>query len=217
MRILLADDHDLFAEMVKFYLERIGKDVTVQVVPNYAQARTHALTPPGFDLILLDLFMPGMHGLSGLTRLMAEIPGVPIALVSGSTNRNDVRGALRAGAAGFIPKTLSGSALMEALETVVSGGRFLPPSIPLDDDDQGTESDKESGDGFSGLTVREAEVFQALLAGRQNKEIAIQLGIAEITVKLHLRNVFHKIGARNRGDAIRIGLTRGLIKTSATP
>jgi len=209
MRILLADDHDLFAEMAKFYLERLGGEAQVEIVSNFAQARARAVVPPAFDMILLDLHMPGMKGLSGLTRMMEELPGVPVAIMSGSTNRADIRAALRTGCAGFIPKTLRGVELMRALESILRGERYIPKSLMVEyGDDLAPEPDGDVSPATDDLTAREAEVFEALLAGSKNKEIAARLGISEVTVKIHLRNIFTKIGARNRGDAIRIGLTR---------
>lgn len=209
MRILLADDHDLFAEMAKFYLERGSGEVQVEIVANFAQARARALASPAFDLILLDLHMPGMQGLSGLTRMMEELPGVPVAIMSGSTNRADIRAALRTGCAGFIPKTLRGGELTRALESILRGQRYIPKSLMVDyGDDLAPEPDGDLTPATDDLTAREGEVFEALLAGSKNKEIAARLGISEVTVKIHLRNIFTKIGARNRGDAIRIGLTR---------
>ena len=202
MRILLADDHDLFADMTKFYLERLRPGVSVEVVPSFPRACA-ALNGAPFDLVLLDLNMPGMHGLSGLERMIQLCPGIPVVMISGSTGPNDVRRAFRAGAAGFIPKTLSGAALMAALEVVLAGDRYLPASMLSD----GPMPKAETGLApESHLTPRENEVFEALLSGGPNKEIARDLGISEITVKVHLKSIYAKIGARNRGEAIRIGL-----------
>ncbi len=209
MRLLLADDHQLFAEMAKFYLEGVGAGTVVEIASSFAQARARVLATPAFDLILLDLHMRGMRGLTGLTRMMAERPGVPVAILSGSSNRADIRAALRTGCSGFIPKTLHGRDLIQALDVILRGGRYVPTALLVDSGDGAeSEPDGDLAPAAGGLTAREAEVFEALLAGSKNKEIAARLGISEVTVKIHLRNVFIKIGARNRGDAIRIGLTR---------
>ena len=107
-----------------------------------------------------------------------------------------------AGARGVIPKSLSGDDFKRAIATIRAGGTFMPAALAASPALEGPDT---SG-GRGQLTPREREVFEALVGGRSNAEIAHLLGISEVTVKIHLQNVYRKISAKNRSDAVRIGL-----------
>ena len=202
LRVLIADDHDLFSDMLKAFLETI--DGSIQVATARSLSGTiHLLETDGnFDLILLDFNMPGMNSASGLTTVKQHAPDTPAAFISGSMRRRDVRAAMAAGAAGFIPKTSSAKALKGALSILLNGERFLPATF-LD----GESDPVPSSPGR--LTARESEVLEQLAGGRSNKEIADNLQISDLTVKTHLQKIFRKIGAKSRADAVRIGLSGG--------
>lgn len=206
--VLIADDHDLFCDMLKYFLESITPDIRVEAVGSLAEAAALITGGKQFDLILLDLNMPGMNGLSGLTRVVEQCPAIPVALISGTYRANDVRAAIRYGAAGFIPKTLPAQALRGALATILKGECFLPPNLPSHDSGSHAHGGQPTAaTPLAQLTAREAEVFEQLLGGRSNKEIGQNLRISEMTVKTHLQNIFMKLGAKSRADAIRIGLS----------
>ena len=137
---------------------------------------------------------------AGLERLKALRPDLRIAVVSVQVRQADMKAALKAGAVGFVPKSVSGDVFSHALKLMLAGGRYIPEMLL----DAPEEVPTAPGD----MTLREAEVFDALLGGRTNGEIADLLQIKEPTVKMHLQRIFQKIGAKNRGDAIRIGLQR---------
>jgi DNA-binding NarL/FixJ family response regulator len=208
MRILVADDHGLFADLIKFFIERIRPDAEVAAAGTLAAAIT-ACGLSDYDLVLLDLNMPGMNGATGIGRMRDKV-SAPVVVISGATNRIQIRSCLKAGAAGFIPKTLPAKPMMHALEIVVAGQRYIPSALFEDVADGAVAESLEhlpTGDLVASLTPRENEVYQLLLAGDTNKEIARQMDISEVTVKMHLQKVYEKLGARNRADAVRIGLS----------
>jgi DNA-binding NarL/FixJ family response regulator len=167
------------------------------------------------DLVLLDLQMPGMNGFEGFDRMKAALPEVPIVIVSGYSDKRTINAALERGASGFVPKTATGKTLIRALEGVLDGERYIPSSL-LEENDAPSIFDqtaKRAGpiedSPLNKLTEREAEALRLLIAGKTNKQIAIALGLQEITVKIHLRNCYKKIGATNRADAVRLAYEHG--------
>jgi len=155
-----------------------------------------------------------MNGLQGVEVMRRLHPTVPVVILSGHVEREEVLAAVRAGAAGYIPKTISGSALTNALRLVLAGESYLPPSILLD---SSAGDRKPPASPLSTLSVREREILGYLIEGQTNKEIARRLDLQEITIKIHLRNVYRKIGAVNRAQAVRIAMTSGWPSTVTTP
>ena len=200
LRVLLADDHDLFADMMGSFIEAVEPGIEFATVRNLHLVRDRLRAGENFDLILLDLNMPGMEGLSGLDLVQQERPGQRVALISGSARVSDMRAAFRGGAVGFLSKTLSGDVFAGALRVMLAGGKYLPEAMLGEASEPAGPADQ--------LTQRESEVFEQLMGGRSNREIADNLGITEVTIKVHMQAIFRKLGAKNRGDAIRIGMTR---------
>jgi DNA-binding NarL/FixJ family response regulator len=207
MDILLADDHNLVREGLKPFLERLADDVTVIEAATLDEALDAARLAPSLGLIILDLMMPGMDGLAGLKTIQAEFPDIPTVILSGHVSRADVMAAVDAGAAGYIPKTISGTALISALRLVLDGDTYLPTAVL--NDNGPAQAPAESASVFESLSAREREVLGHLVEGQTNKEIARALDLQEITVKVHVRNVYRKIGAANRAQAVKIALESG--------
>ncbi len=204
MRCLLADDHDMFTDMFKSYLEAKLPVSVVVTVPSLSKA-LEAAAEQDFDLVLLDLRMPGMRLPDGIKKMREIQQGVPVAVISGTANVADGLAAMQAGAAGFLPKTLSGEELVAATARLLEGEQFIPSNMP-----GAIPSESGPSGGLDErpkqLTRRELAVLQELCAGKQNKEIGRALGIAEQTVKIHLQGIFRKLGAKNRADAVRIAM-----------
>ena len=214
MRLLIADDHDLALDGLKLVLAQIGPDVTVVECGDFDQAVELAKQNDDLDLVVLDLNMPGMAGVSGVEVFRSLFPNAPTLIMSGYYRHQDIVNALRLGAAGFVPKTLSREAMLNAFRLVLSGERFipaefLPDSIPA----RGGRADAASGGDragpFESLSRRERDVMRELLKGLTNKEIGRHLGIREVTVKLHLSKVYRKTGAKNRAHAVKIAGDHG--------
>ena len=224
MKILVADDHKLVRDGLKPFLQELAPDVEILDAANMDEALATAGAVPDLGLVLLDLMMPGMDGLKGLEAVRAKCPGVPVVIVSGFSSRDHVVAAVQAGAAGFIPKTVSGTAMVNALRLVLSGEKYLPSSTFFDDPANPTMMMPPNmgrlGTGgvpapFDKLSRRETEILALLVEGRTNKEIALCLDLQEITIKVHLRNVYRKIGAANRAQAVRIAMSSGWVPAGA--
>lgn len=219
MRILIADDHELFNELITSVVLSRGIADDVASCKNFDDAYNIVGTRKigderNFDLIILDMRMPGMSGCSGLRRMMAIAGGTPVAIISGMLSPAEAREVMREGAAGFLPKTMPLHDLESAIKTLLDGGRYVPSYLMVKKDAEAVAS-RAAPANASELTARERQVLDELMQGWSNKEIAGNLGITEITVKSHLMHLFRKINARNRTDAVRIGLqlTRGLADT----
>ena len=215
MRIVFADDHNLIRETVGILLKRITSDVDVIEASNYPEALVKASSGSAPDLIILDLFMPGMNHLKGLEEMRQKFPRVPIVILTGSVDLNDAYAALENGASGYIPKTIGSQPMLNALRLVLSGERFLPSMLvadaeKLDLSGEGRGAEMQPGNPLGKLTPREREVVALLTAGHPNKEIARRLGLQEITVKVHLKGIYRKLGVANRTQAVRTVMELGL-------
>jgi two-component system nitrate/nitrite response regulator NarL len=193
MRILLADDHPLFADALRLLIERSLPASDLTVVLDLDAAHRALSAGPSYDLAILDLHMPGAHGFEGIGRTLARFPGIPLVVISGAATPADVAQALRMGVKGFLPKTLAPTVLAAALHVLAAGGTYVPADF--------ASAAPQPAASVPGLTPRESEVLALLAAGRANKEIGRALDLQEITVKLHVRNIFRKLGVRNRVEA----------------
>lgn len=202
LNVLLADDHDLFRESVA---AMIGADGTVAVVavPNL-EAALERMAAARFDIVVIDYQMPGMNGLEGLARARAAAGGAPVAILSGTTRRDLAEEAMAAGAAGFLPKTMGLGAMIAAVRVMAAGGSFAPMAM--------LDPPPVVGGGTADLTRRERDVLGGLFQGKSNKEIARDLALQEVTVKLHVKTLTRKLGARNRTHAAMIARNAGLIR-----
>lgn len=214
MQIIVADDHNLVREGLKPFLHELGDDVHVLDAASLDEAMAKAETAESLVLVLLDLRMPGMNGLSGIEVFHRRFPTVPAVVLTGHINRDDVMAAVRIGASGYIPKTISGTSLVNALRLVLSGEKYLPAFMLTDEPEEPTFSETPRNvpgkpTPLDTLSPREREILSLLIEGRTNKDIARKLDLQEITIKIHLRNVYRKIGAVNRAQAVRIAMTAG--------
>lgn len=216
MQILVADDHKLVRDGLRPFLLELDPKADILDAATLDEAVLAIEAAADLGLVLLDLMMPGMDGLGGLQQIKAKIPKIPVVIVSGYSSRDHVVAAVQAGAAGFIPKTVSGTAMVNALRLVLSGETYLPSSSFFEDAVNPNATPLSSKPvvvppPFDRLSRREGEILAQLVEGRTNKEIAIALSLQEITIKVHLRNVYRKIGAANRAQAVRIALQSGWI------
>jgi DNA-binding NarL/FixJ family response regulator len=200
VRLLLADDHDLFREAIAAMVEADGA-IKVVTASDFDGA-LQILQGATFDLVLLDYAMPGMNGLAGLDAARAAAPGTPVAVISGTTRRDLAEEALARGAVGFVPKTLGVRAMIAAVKRMAGGETFAPLTM--------LELAPELGSQLDELTRRELEVLQGICAGKSNKEIARDLDVQEVTIKLHVKTLSRKLGAKNRTHAAMIARDAGL-------
>jgi DNA-binding NarL/FixJ family response regulator len=215
MKLLLADDHTLFRDALHLYIQRAQPSATVSLACDFHEALKIMGEKPDQDLVLLDLRMPGMNGLEGFVRMRQDYPAVKVALMSGVAEPEDVKEAMTLGAAGYFPKTLSGKNLIRAIKTVLEGQVFLPHADGTDtimpsyyQNYQGEPQAlpmhmpmRDKKNSAIHFTAREQEVIAYLSKGSANKEIAEGLGLQVVTVKLHVRSICQKLGAKNRTQA----------------
>ena len=203
MRVLLADDHDLLRDALVLFLQSQG-DIETSIAADLAGACKLIETEDPFDLVLLDLNMPGMNGLEGLKHALTLNGGQRVALLSGEATREIAEQALEAGAAGFVPKTLPAKSMINAVKFMAMGEQYAPIDFmtAVDDPPSHPLADK--------LTPRELQVLKGLTEGKSNKEIARDLEITEPTVKLHMKTLYRKVGAGNRTQAALIAREAGL-------
>lgn len=214
MKLLLADDHGLFREALVQYIQRAEPDADVIVARDIHEVMEIMAAHEAVDLVLLDMRMPGMNGLQGLRKLRETYPRLPIALMSGLAEKADVEEALQIGISGYFPKTLSGKAMMKGLRDIMDGRNFiamdhntnsLMPSnfdgIPGKRSDVPQQASAVRIPDNVNLTPREKEVLIFLLRGISNKEIASEMGLQVVTIKLHVRGICRKLGAKNRTQA----------------
>lgn len=236
MRLLIADDHALFRDAMTQYVERSNPGSTVDSVPSLDEVFKRLDNTEDFpELVLLDLNMPGMHGLIGFAKFREKYPKIPVALLSGVAEADDVQRAMDLGAIGYFPKTLSGRALLKAIELVLTGEKFIPVDsktnglMPSYFNDNTTNTIpvalplKTSApiSPYSNLplskvrlTPRENDVLICLCRGQSNKDIARNLGLQDVTVKLHVRSICRKLDVTNRTQAVLRSFELGLVKQS---
>lgn len=199
LHILLADDHDLVRETIAAFLLAEGF-ATVMTAASLPEA-LDLLRRNTFDLALLDYNMPGMNGFDGLKQARSLAKSCPVAIVSGTSSRDLAEAALAAGAIGFVPKTLSSRAMVAAIRVMAAGDVFNPVGI--------LHFDSGATVGSASLTKREADVLRGICKGLANKEIARELDLQEVTVKLHVKTLSRKLSAKNRTHAAMIARDAG--------
>ncbi|GAA3862799.1 response regulator transcription factor [Celeribacter arenosi] len=200
MRILIADDHDLVRDTIAIFLESEGMS-EIKTVENLDAAVAAVRENGAYDLVLLDYNMPGMDGLNGLRRMKEVNEDKPVAILSGSANPSIAKDAIASGAAGFVPKTLGARSMVSAIRFMAVGEVFLPYEFMQQ------AEEKTVGN----LTERETEVLRGLSEGKSNKEIARDLELQEVTIKLHVKTLCRKLGAKNRTQAAMIARDRKLV------
>ncbi|NBC31287.1 MAG: response regulator [Alphaproteobacteria bacterium] len=208
MRVLLADDHGLLRDSIQAYLQKLDPQALIDTAADLDESLELARGLKPYDLVLLDLDMPGMDGFAGIAKMREIRPGVPVAILSGESRRERIQQAIAQGAASFIPKSLTGSRLLHVLKLVISGETYIPAFAfgggPEARPGVGPDPVAALGKAEAfGLSRREAQVLGHLAQGRSNKEIARALDLQEVTIKLHMRGLFRKLTARNRTQALK--------------
>jgi len=208
LRVLIADDHGLMIEGTKKALEAVGGFTVVGEASNGAQVLplVRRLQP---DLVLLDLRMPQMDGLTCLSKIRKEFPDVKVAILSATQEPSLIQKALKRGANAYIVKTVNPDDLASALRQAVEGTVFTTAGVS---EDPGEQAAKEAG-----LTERELVIVRAVARGLSNEAIAKELWVAEQTVKFHLTNIYRKLDVSNRTEAARYAFEQGLVENDVPP
>lgn len=216
MRILIVDDHALFREGLKFLLRDLDDELNISEAADCQQAA--ALSGEGFDLILLDLHMPGIADLDALDAMRKTFEATRIVVLSGEEDPRQVRRAIDSGAAGFVPKSSTPEVLLNALRLILGGGIYLPPMAlrGLPDAPEARPGNHVSRERIAeALSGRQVDVLNKAVQGKPNKVIARELGISEATVKAHLSAAFRVLNVHNRTEAVYAAARLGLRLTNA--
>lgn len=199
-RILVADDHPLFRLALVQAVKNLGDDIEIVEADALDSARQALATRGDIDLVLLDLHMPGSHGLMGLVSLRTEFPSVAVVMISANDDPIVMRRAVTYGAAGFIPKRSGISEIQNLLRAVIACEN--PPPLPRHDrDDAEVVQDRELAKRLASLSPQQLRVLSLVAEGLLNKQIADRLDIQERTVKAHMSAVFERLGVSNRTQA----------------
>ncbi len=204
LRLLVVDDHAMVREGLLQILRKLGPNVAQYEAQDAESALLLLETEKEFDLVLLDIMLPGTNGLSLLGILRKRFPAIPVVVLSALDDLDTVNRAMRLGASGYVTKTGDGDMLLDALKRVLAGEAYLPPHLH----DKLSVS-LSSGLGRSrtllgryGLTEGQRRVTELLREGKSNREIGDLLGLTEGTVKVHVSKIFRKLGVVSRAEAI---------------
>ncbi len=187
MEIVLADDHALYRESVKHWLENSEERYRVVVVGSLDALRTRLARGPAPDLVLLDLCMPGMKGVDSVRALCSDWPEVPVMVVSANEDHVAIRGCVEAGVSGYLPKSETGEAMLGAIRSVLEGKVVVPSAamharIPK-------------------FSRKQMQILLLLAQGMGNREIAESVYLTEGTVKQYVSEILVKLGVDNRVQA----------------
>ncbi|HHK73546.1 MAG TPA: response regulator transcription factor [Rhizobiales bacterium] len=197
---IIVDDHPLFRDALRLSLSgmfeglEIGEAVGLDDVVGKLNAR------PETDLVLLDLYMPGVQGFSGLMYLRAQFPDIPVVIVSANEEPQVMRRSLDFGASGYIPKSLGVDEIRMAVKQVLDGQIWTPPDLDLSIEQP--SEDSEIAARLATLTPQQVRVLMMLSQGLLNKQIAYELSVSEATVKAHVSAILQKLGVDSRTQAV---------------
>ncbi|HEV7246266.1 MAG TPA: response regulator transcription factor [Shinella sp.] len=200
LTIIIADDHPLFRGALKQALTGMAGNPDIVEAGDFEAARQAAAASPNADLLLLDLAMPGVSGLSGLISLRAEFQSLPVVVVSASDDPATIRRALDLGASGFISKSASIEDIREGIGSVLDGNIYTPGGYV-----RAPEQDSEVADLIARLrtlTPQQSRVLAMLAEGLLNKQIAYELGVSEATIKAHVSAILLKLNVDSRTQAV---------------
>jgi len=201
-RLLIADDHPLYRQALTQAVRGVLPGAEIDEAADLPSTLAALTARPDTDLLLLDLHMPGSHGLMGLVSVRAEHPGVAVVMISAHDDPATIRRALAYGATGYLTKRADLDTLQTGLRAVLDCQEWLPPSlrdavaaIPP------SAGDRDTSARLAALSPQQFKVLTRVADGRLNKQIADELGIQERTVKAHMSAIFEKLAVRNRTQA----------------
>jgi DNA-binding NarL/FixJ family response regulator len=200
-RFLIVDDHPLFREAIQLAVLVAYPEAAIVEATSITGAKSAIAGGPPFDLVLLDLTMPGTRGFEGLLELRTHFPKLPIVIVTALDDAHVIHQAMTCGAAGFVPKSAKKSEIAEAIQTVMSGSVYLPRDyVPP------ARSERSPRSAFmtriASLTPQQLRVLMMLRQGKLNKQIAFELDVGETTVKAHVSEILRKLNVASRTQAV---------------
>ncbi len=221
MKILVADDHELFLKGLELVLQSMNKEMELSFAKNYTEIFDILKKDKNFDLILTDLAMPGAKWMDAISKIHQLVPEVPMIILSAVFDKEIVQKTIEIGVSGYIPKTSSNAVILSAVNLVMSGGVYIPAEL-LNNRGLSNEFDAlkqvenqvetHSEEKAKNLTPRQIDVIECIARGCSNKQIAYELGLTEGTVKLHVTAILKLLNVYNRTGAVMEAARLGLIK-----
>jgi DNA-binding NarL/FixJ family response regulator len=206
MKLLIVDDHHLIREGLRPVLKRLGDGEETEVLEagSFEAAVEFADAHPDLDLLILDLRLPNVAGFAALCDLQERHPSLPIVIMSGEDDPELMRQAIEHGALGFIPKSSRADVILNALRLVLSGATYVPRQLMAAPPAAAPPPAKPAPARLTGLglTPRQADVLELLVAGKSNKAICRELNLAEGTVKTHIAAIFKALSVTSRVQAV---------------
>jgi len=201
IKVLAVDDHPLLREGIAAVLQE-EDDIVLAAEASSGEDATAKFRIHRPDVTLMDLQMPGMNGIDAIIEIRREFPNARFIVLT--TYQGDVQAlrALKAGAAGYLLKSMLRKDLVSTIRTVHAGRRYIPPEIAAELADHVTDD---------ALTDREIEILRRVAMGNSNKIIAARLNLSEATVKGHMKSILSKLAANDRTHAVMIAMRRGFI------
>lgn len=210
IRVLVADDHPVFRQGLVSLLQQYAEFEVVGQAANGNEAIAQARQSLP-DVVIMDICMPGGNGVAATVALQRVLPQTRVVMFTVSDKDDDLFNAIKAGARGYLLKSVDLDELVESVKLVADGEAIISPIMAgrlLDEFKQGKE---QAGRDPSQLSRRENQVLQLVAEGTSTKQIAGSLYISETTVKTHLRSIMQKLHARNRAEAVALAATKGLL------
>jgi DNA-binding NarL/FixJ family response regulator len=195
---LVVDDHPLVRHGFALSVREIHPNAKVLEAGSLEDALAIVARAPNLTMVLFDLSLGNRDGRNGMRRMVEALGTTPLLVISGSEEVADIVDSVQQGARGYILKTSSTEVLEHAISLALTGETFLPLPRAVLSGAVAAETSRPTGQILHRLTDRQRDVFQLLLAGHSNKEIARELGVLEGTVKVHVRAIMQKLGVRNR-------------------
>jgi len=210
LQILVIDDHPLFLEGMAAVLRRFEHGVAVDTATS-AESGLRAARASTYDIVLLDLALPGMDGFTALREFHRSFPSLPVVVLSATEHPEDMHRAIEFGALGFIPKSSVTGQLFHALREVLKGNVYVPAHAAVSDDRARAEfPPAPNASGLDALSLRQMDVLARLCQGLSNKQTARELELSEKTVKAHVTSIFRALGVVNRTQAVLVAKQLGV-------
>lgn len=203
IRVLVADDHEMILDIARLFLNQ-QSDIEISTATSYQQAKDLVVKGEAFDVVLLDLNMPGMNGLEGLRDMIQLAAPAYVTLLTGTPSRALVNDAIEAGARGLISKAVPIKSLANSIRFIHSGEIYMPLSV-MQEEPAAPQMPKGP------LSAREMTVLGFLGEGHKNRSIADNLGLSEGTIKMHVMSICKKLEASNRTHAVIVARDMGLL------
>ena len=204
---VVADDHPMVRDALALSLSAAFPGARIELAGSLSETLSAVERQPDTDLVILDLDMPGMNGMSGLAQLRSSHPAIPVAILSAAKSPALMRQAVEMGAAGFIPKFTPSQAITDAIREILAGAVWLPEAAR---DHQLAPADSDLAQRAAQLTPQQHRVLALMAEGKPNKVIAFEMQITEPTVKSHVTEILRRLGVQSRTQAVIVAQKLGV-------